>query len=311
MAAVPEQEIVDPFAFDIQLNTTALDLGFHSRNDGDQNQRPDIVDDICKGLHIQARIDRVIHGTEIDGGDPATLIVFGFRFHGVDQKRRLRNATIQILFRDLQKRSRMDPEVIGLWPNGDFTLSETLVNVQDTNGVELGGEAGAVGLAATLAFTLERQKGYVKVDKASITGSIFLDMDVRNYGPSNAVRITLTEDKTNTTGVVTDLRAAVLVKRQNPNDRFAAFVGISASGNFAYNTVKGMRNLVGRRPANDPVIFKPGLQYIRRPTLSLELEKRLAVEVDEENLGAIDLSMLGVAVGSTTIDGSSSATFLG
>ncbi|KAK6499514.1 hypothetical protein TWF506_004144 [Arthrobotrys conoides] len=295
-------EADDPFVFrPIQLRTSQGDLGFHSKNDGDENQRPDIVDDLCMGLHVQARIDRVIHGSDStkSNGKPATLIVFGFRFHGLHNGRRLRTAEINILFQDLDKRPRKDPAVIGLWPNGDFTLSETPVTIQNTSGVELGGEVGMVGAAGTLAFKLERQSGYQHLDRSTVIGSITLDMKVRNYGLNNAVRITLEEDGTNKTGVITDLRVPVLLSRKNDDDRFTACVRVTATGNFFQNSIKGLRNLTGQTPANDPVIFKPGLQYLRPPTLSADLERNLAAEVDEQNLGEVNLENFGAALGST------------
>ena len=96
MASTGEER--DEFSFNIQLNTDAEDRGYHRRNDGDEIQRPDIVDDICKGLLLQARVDRILHGYETEKGNPATLVVFGFRFHAIDKSRRFRQAIITILF---------------------------------------------------------------------------------------------------------------------------------------------------------------------------------------------------------------------
>ena len=89
----------DAVSFNIQLNTDAEDRGYHRRNDGDVIQRPDIVDDICKGLLLQARVDRIVHGYETEKGKPATLIVFGFRFHGIDESRRFRQAITPFYFK--------------------------------------------------------------------------------------------------------------------------------------------------------------------------------------------------------------------
>ncbi|KAK6515990.1 hypothetical protein TWF281_004580 [Arthrobotrys megalospora] len=292
-------ESKDPLIFPpIQFRTTEGDLGYHSKNDGDENQRPDIVDDLCMGLHLQARIDRVTHGLDTENGKPASLIVFGFRFHGIHKGRRLRTAEINILFQDLNKRKRRDPAVVGLWPNGEFTLSRTLVTAKNTSGTELGGEAGAMGVSGNLVFKLERQLEYQYYDKSTVIGSMILDMKIRNYGPYNAVRITLEEDGTSETGVITDLRVPVLLIRNNDEDRFTASVRVNATGNFLQNTIRGARNLIGKTPANDPVIFKPGLQYLRPPTLNADLERKLATVIDEKNLGKLDLEEFGGALGS-------------
>lgn len=118
----------DLFSFEVQLNTEDAGREFHRYNDGDEIQRPDVVDDCCSNLLLMARIDRIIHGNETENGSPATLVIFGFRFHGISEMRRFKRAIITITFRDEQKRSgAADPEVIALWPNGDFTLGEPTV----------------------------------------------------------------------------------------------------------------------------------------------------------------------------------------
>ncbi|EPS42029.1 hypothetical protein H072_4033 [Dactylellina haptotyla CBS 200.50] len=296
--------VVDEFEFKpIQFQTAQGDLGFHNINDGDENQRPDIIDEMCMGMFVQARLDRVVHGTETQGGEPATLIVFGFRFHGLHKERRLRTAEIKILFQDEKKRARKDPVVVGMWPNGEFTLTETPVKMRNLTGGEVGGEAGAVGLAATVALKLERETEYQYNDRSTITGSIILDLKVRNYGPKNAVRLTLTEDESNKTGVVTDLRVPVLVLRKGADtDRFGVFVKITATGNFLQNTAWGLRNLC-HAPANDPVWMKPGLDYLRAPTLASALEEKLAAEVEKDALGKLlsNLEDFGAALGTTKL----------
>ncbi|KAK6542309.1 hypothetical protein TWF694_006269 [Orbilia ellipsospora] len=290
----------EEYTFGIQLNTELQEVGFHSKNDGDEIQRADIVDDICKGLLIQARIDRIIHGKETEDGNPATLIVFGFRFHGLGQRRRLQSAVIEILFRDLEKRRGYDPEVIALWPNGEFTLSQTSVSIQNTQSIEAGVEAGAMGAAGTLAVKLEQQESYEMSDKSVVVGSIILDKEVRNYGPKNAVRLTLEENRANKTGVITDLRAAVLLRRHH-DDIFEGFVKVKATGSFSYNTFRGLRDLVRMNPDNDPVRFQPNKQYLRQASLSDPIEMRLAADIDDQNLSKVRLGELGAVLGTTVV----------
>ncbi|KAK6354157.1 hypothetical protein TWF730_008570 [Orbilia blumenaviensis] len=167
-----------------------------------------------------------------------------------------------------------------------------------TSGVQLGAEVGVVGAAGTIAFNLERQSWYQRLDRSTVVGSIVLDTRARNYGPNNAVRLTLGEDSAGKTGVITDLRVPVLLIR-NSDDRFTASVKVTATGNFLQNAIVGLRNLIGQSPPNDPVIFKPGLQYLRPPTLSADLERNLAAEVDEHNLSETQLDKFGGALGST------------
>jgi hypothetical protein len=298
----------DPYAFDIQLDTSIEDRNFHQRNKKGQIQRPDVLDDICRGLLVQARIDRIVHGTETKDGTPATLVVFGFRFHGINMKRRFREATITIVFQDKEKKEDADPTVICLWPNGDYTLGKpTDIEAEDKTGGEVGGNAGPTSTygGASAKLTWERKRNWRKTERASLTGSIFLDMNVRNSGPANAVKLSISEDGMAKTGLVTDFRAAVLLRRKNDEDSFTARLKIGASAHFFYNLVKGLRDVSGLSPANDPVTFKPGKenQYIRPPTLARYLEDKLAENVDEDRLNEGKLDALAGVLGSTVLAG--------
>jgi hypothetical protein len=303
MAGISEEK--DPFSFDIQLSTEQEDRDWRRKNDGDEIQRADVVDDLCAGLLLQARIDRIVHGHETENGSPATLIVFGFRFHGLDEKRRFKQATITILFQDEKKRTRADPEVIALWPNGDFTLGEpTEIDVEDTKGAEVGADVTGgtvVQAGAHVTRAWERKQSFKKTDRSTLTGSIILDTDIREFGPNNAVRLTINEDTAATSGLVTDFRAAVLLKRKNETGFFLGTVKIKAKAHFAYNAIRGIRDIAAFRPRDDPVKFKPGEQYVRPATLAGFLEAKLAEKVDEKNLNTTHLDSLAGVLGTTVL----------
>jgi hypothetical protein len=294
MASATEEK--DPFSFNIQLNTDEEYCGF---------QRPDVVDDYCLDLLLQGRIDRIVHGHETKDGNPATLIVFGFRFHGIDKNRRFKRAIVTILFQDERKRNRADPEVIALWPNGDFTLGEpTGITVDDT----VGGDAGLNLTSGTIvqgggnaSRKWEQKKSYKKTDRASLTGSIILDTSIRESGKNNAVRLTINEDTTATSGLVTDFRAAVLLRRKNDTDNFLGTVKIKAEANILYNAIRGLRDISGFSPGNDPVKFKPSQQYLREATLSRFLKDKLAEHIDDENLNTAKLDGLAGVLGTTAL----------
>jgi hypothetical protein len=192
--------------------------------------------------------------------------------------------------------------VIALWPNGDFTLGQTPITAQDTRTVESGGNAGVPRANVQAAFKWEQKVSYEKTDRASLTGSIILDMDIRDYGPNNAIRLTLTENEANTTGLVTDFRAAVLLRRKNNTDKFLAYVKVKATGNFLYNAVRRVRDLSGNSPPNDPVIFKPGTQYLRPATLARFMETKLAEEIDEKSLNSVRLDDLAGILATMVLD---------
>lgn len=296
ISTVEEQ---DPYLFSIQLNTEDENRGFHRKNYPGEIQRPNVVDDCCLGLQLKGRIDRIIHGWETDGGNPATLVVFGFRFHGINESRRFKQASITITFQNKLKRDA-DPEVIALWPNGDFTLGQpTQVAIEDVHGADtsVGVTSGAIiqpNVQATVKW--ERKKGYSREVRASLTGSIILDMAIRDYGEDNAVYLTIHEDTAAAAGLITDFRVAVLLRRRN-DDQFSATVKLQAKAHFFYNAIKGLRNISGFSPVNDPVIFQPGIQYVRPAGF---LKDELRREVDERNLTEANLEgfagVLGTAI---------------
>lgn len=267
----PAREVSrDPFSFDIQLRTEDAGRNFHRKNYANEIQRPDVVDDICRDLLLQARIDRIVHGHESTGGSPSTFIVFGFRFHGINEQRRFREAIVTISFRDEGKvDTSAEPEVVALWPNGDFTLGEPIeVDVEEMNGGEIGAEitAGGFGAQGGVHGTRkwERRQNYKKTTRSTLTGSIILDTSIRDYGANNAVRLTIRENSTASSGVTTDFRVAVLLRRKSDNT-FLGAVKMKATADFLYNAIRGIRDISGLSPANDPVRFKPSVQYLRSP----------------------------------------------
>ncbi|QYT04589.1 hypothetical protein H0G86_011491 [Trichoderma simmonsii] len=296
------KEETDPFSFNIQLNTEEENRGFHGKNYLGEVQRHNVIDDCCLGLLLKGRIDRIIHGWETEGGNPATLVIFGFRFHGISEARRFKQATITITFQDEKKREDADPEVIAMWPDGDFTLGRpTQVTIGDSQGAKATmGLSGGPPIQPTAQATLkwERKKEYTKESRASLTGSTMLNMAIRDYGGDNAAYLTIREDSAAASGIITDFRVAVLLRRQNQTDRFSATVSLKAKAHFFYNAIRVLRDISGFSPANDPVVFQPGVQYLR---VSNFLNDELADGVDERNLTQTKLEGLAGVLGTTVL----------
>ncbi|KAI3006438.1 hypothetical protein M752DRAFT_274756 [Aspergillus phoenicis ATCC 13157] len=298
---------IDPFAFDpIQLATEPESRGMHRLDDGSEIQRPDVVDDLCQNLLLQARIDRIVHGYEDEGQSPATLVIFGFRFHGLNEERRFKQAIITLTFQDEQKRGgSYDPVVTALWPNGSFTLGEpTIIDMESKKEGEVGADmtAGAVIQGGTHSVVRwEKTKAFQRSDRSTLTGSIFLDPTVRHTGRSNAARLTISENNAAASGIVTDFRVSVLLKRRNDHDTFMASVKLKAKADFRYNLFRGIRRISGFSPPNGPVRFKPGVQYLRPPTLGDEMEARLAEAIEANKLNAARLDKLAGILSTTVL----------
>ncbi|KAL5590504.1 hypothetical protein FOBRF1_014061 [Fusarium oxysporum] len=311
----PHEE--DPFSRNIQLNTVEEHRGYHRKNEDGEIQRPNIVDDCCRGLVLQGRIDRIVHGIERPTGNPATLVVFGFLFHGLDNKRRFKQAIIQITFQDKQKKPKADPEVIALWPRGDFTLGQpTDIDVENSISQDLGVDVAPAGAVSAVvqaglhtARRWEERANYRKQDRASLRGAIILNEEVRDHGRDNAVRLVINENITAESGIVADFRAVVLIRRPkrdennvNPEDDwFTCSMDIKANAHFAYNAISGLRKVAGLSNGNDPVTFKPGQQYLRPPASNRDHETSLSAAIDENNLSEAKLDDLSRVMGKSVL----------
>ena len=308
-------------SFDIQLYAdpkSKTQTSYHLDYDKTEINQTNIITDAVAGLLVKARLDRVVHGQESENGKPASLIVFAFRFHGINKRRRFRSVVIKIRFQHEKDLMKSDPEVVALWPDGDFTLSKSTVPVQVTKSIGGTVNGGVNFASANATAKWERQANYQTEDRATLVGSTFLDMTARKSGKDNAILLSLYEDESASSSIVSDLRVATLLRRNSDTDRFLAFVNIKATADFKYNFIKGLRDLTGNTPPRQPVIFKPGVQYegprgLHKtpqagipqtddpkdkvdPTDSADLD----YQVDPKNLNAIMLSSLGRAL-STTI----------
>ncbi|KAJ5618019.1 hypothetical protein N7537_003133 [Penicillium hordei] len=114
--------------------------GFRTQNVGNQRARRVLVD---RGDTLVARssIVTIDHGTLTPDneetnelGEPATLLVFEFRFICHKQSRRFCNAKITLTFDDASGNTRNQPEIHRMWPEGAFALNKktTTRNVKHT-----------------------------------------------------------------------------------------------------------------------------------------------------------------------------------
>lgn len=83
----------------------------------------------------------------------------------------VRKAEVKITFADQQQPLYKDPEVKGLWPEGDFTYNESEVNVNDSGcgGTTFGG--GAAGMQLGLNGSWTRNVGKKRTERASVNGA--------------------------------------------------------------------------------------------------------------------------------------------
>lgn len=94
------------------------------RNLPDEIQRQRIVDNTSSSTAaVRADLINVIHGTlSRDSESPATLMTSEFRFISTSLSRRIQSATIRLQFADAQSRSKLDPEVLRIAPDGSIPI---------------------------------------------------------------------------------------------------------------------------------------------------------------------------------------------
>ncbi|KAI4864933.1 hypothetical protein F4820DRAFT_422140 [Hypoxylon rubiginosum] len=282
----------------ISIELTDAPLGtearFHTLNQGDEIQRENITDDTTAGLLIQADLLKVLHGQESPDGEAATLIVIGFRFQGINQRRRFREVQVTIYFEDEEEPLLHAPEVVAIWPDREYSYEETSATVEDTHSVEQGASAGASVASATLTGRWEVKTTTNRANWAVVTGARV--RRGREYGKRNAVALSLYENASQRSGVVRELRAAILLRLHEDTDRFRGYFSINALADVHYRAAWIVHQLVGDR-RNDPVIFKRGVQF-PEPKGALMADQ----QIDLSNLRSVNLRQLGDAVSVTRID---------
>ncbi|KAB8224049.1 hypothetical protein BDV33DRAFT_200093 [Aspergillus novoparasiticus] len=184
------------------------------------------------------------------------------------------------MFQDEAKRPGEGPQVVALRPNGDLMLDGMPVDVEKTKGADIGSN---LAISITHLF---HTFGHERL----------------GLGEYNAVRLSINKNATFKGGVVTDLRTAVLVKRNNETDRFLCFVDIKAKADFAYNMVHVIRDLSGNSSANDPISFKPGVQYLWQRISAGFLETRWGEDIDAVNPDEAHLGRLASVLSTTVLD---------
>jgi hypothetical protein len=235
---------------------------FHLKKTPGQQQHQHVIDDLCAGLELHADITDVVHGRLSPIEAPASLIIITFRFYGSNMTQRFHQAEITVRFTDEMKHLDFDPEVIKLWPEGDFTLDKSTTHEENTSGTEIytTGGPGPVQVGVKASWT--KTAKFEMSNRAGLIGS--KRIEGRNWGQQNAVRFHLFENTTQKTGIASELRTAVLLKRLNDTNRFKADVTIKATADIGYGFQTLVRKFMGRSPEVDPVTFNPQLEPTRK-----------------------------------------------
>jgi len=238
---------------------------FNYQNDpNDPLQRNTIIEDL--GLvKIQCTVRDIVHGMYGDDeGGEATLVVLLFRFSPSNDHRRIKQADIKITFVGASP-DRSDPEVAAIYPVGLFglyptTRTETVCNKM---GVGLKGGAPPAGeVSADLSHETTTER------KLESMGSVFgmSHTEGRRFGRSNAASWTLNEnaDVKPPSGVAASMQCAILLRRRDAGQPFAATVEVEATADRRTAVHQWLQRLYKKPGRVDSLLFDPTLKPTNR-----------------------------------------------
>jgi hypothetical protein len=248
---------------------------YRTQNDSSRpHQRMNVVE--RKGsVEIRCTAVDVVHGSLEPGGDPATLLVYDFRFDPRKRARRIVEAHMSFTYVSADSAVATDPVVLKIAPKGRMTLVHTTQKETTIHGGKANAGGGALGVTLGGSVKWEKSVSHETNDATIVVGSI--DLVGRNFGASNGASWTLLENKSVETGVPAFVRTAVLLRRADDDTEFHATFKIRAYADLW----SSLEKVFGRTPKDDPLLYDPSLP----PTNKLR-------KYDVDNLGNIDLSHL-------------------
>lgn len=273
---------------------------FRTKNVDGQLARRVLVDR-GDALVTRASLIAINHGTltpdnEETGelGEPATLLVFEFRFLCLRQSRRFCHARVTLIFEDASGNPGNQPEVHRMCPEGAFALNKGTTTRNVKHGVHSGLTAGLGGIAGgDLGYEWAMESTHNKAHYTSLLGTRRM-IDRNNMGRDNAVIWALDEDKQTHAGIPSLFRAAVLLRRVD-DVPFRFTIKVHTEVDF----IGTLRSLVGleRSDPVDPVEIGPGtdLKALRITSLG-------SSGIDLANLDIVDLKQQADVVLATELN---------
>ncbi|UKZ77173.1 hypothetical protein TrVFT333_004892 [Trichoderma virens FT-333] len=176
---------------------------------GEQQGSRVIEENLSKNaLTVQCDLAQIIHGTMSEGGTPATLIVFKFKFIPRDNRRRFKNAEITIEF--------SAGEVFNITPNGTWMTLQSETQQELSHSVDPSLEAGFGPATATLGYTWQLKKNTTVEGHCTVVGYTMALKQTRSMTKArqNTIFWVLRENPQTKSGIPSFMQAAALLKRE-------------------------------------------------------------------------------------------------
>jgi hypothetical protein len=252
--------------------------GFRTKNPPGKNFR-NVMIDRGEALILRASIVGITHGTLAPDGDPATLLIFEFRFVSMKSSRRFISSTITLQFADASGDPELHPEVYRIAPEGSFALNKTTTVKKIKQSANAGLTAGFTFAGGNAGYTWEMEETKNREHWTRLSGVKKL---FREYGGDNAVIWSIEENKNEKDGIPSFLRTAVLIRRED-DVPFTFTVNVRTEVDF----ISELRTLFGREKVDevDPVEVDSDVDPKALKVESLDPEKVDLTKMGELNLG--------------------------
>ena len=228
-----------------------------------QEQQQSLVDsDVGGSLLVLADMIQVSHGTLVEGGSPATLIVLRFEFQPSGNYRRFKSVEARMTFSEGTS-STTSPEVIEIAPRGAWSILPSKIPEESSHTISpsIGG-GGPITAKAT--YTWRLKKTVDKENSARIIGTI--RAQGKDRSKKNTAIWTLLENPDTKSGIPTLLQTAVLLEREMTDEhpegeKFTAALQIYGVVDKV-TSLKDLRDRIFRRvkgkaEKGEDVIFNP------------------------------------------------------
>lgn len=222
----------------------------------DEEEDRMIVEDFCAGLYVQIEVTDVVRGHLTPDGEKGTLVLMTNRFNGLTGGRRLREVEMIINFYDAAGTALYNPDVVKLWPDGEYIYRESEVHVDETTSVTGGAGAGAgyagASLNANISATWERKTSTTQKGRARMTG-------VTWRGPAskirNGIRLFIQENAEQKDGIVSEVHTSVLLRHRDPDRGLKADVQINVNADLWFKTAWRLHGFGGWRAIEAPAFL--------------------------------------------------------
>lgn len=222
-----------------------------SRNEpSDEIQRPVITDREDSMFTVYVELVNCVHGTLTPGGDPASLIIFQYHIHSLQDNRVIKSIRTDFEFSQTGTGS---PSVIAYGPYIQRKFNVTTGNITYQKGLEA---------AAGVEFPPARvEVGYSTEQEKSHTQQYFDKMDSgRHYDEyqkrHHKVWWRYTQNRDQNLGVAPSFRTGVLLKRGDMRP-FSARFKIELDGGFRYGAGQKLKNMFSNAEVDDIINFSP------------------------------------------------------